>query len=265
MTRPEEILLAQVFEELIARGGTPLGRRVAHDGIDDTGLTVDFTYYDPLPPAALEVTMIQDSDFLSSGDASDDLADRLNAAAQREGLVPFAFTIKSEARIRKLDAALVALMRAGRAIRTQEYTSDDLIREDQQGTLAEFIGLHRRLETLGVVEAEPVPSWDRVVVNTWRSSTQFRPLSNLEEVIADNIQKLIDAGPAYQRHLVVYVAAFGISQYTNITPVPKVPDELDRLWVFHDTRNGSNTIVPWSAGPAQREWEVHPPVLVPSS
>lgn len=239
--------------------------RTPRDGLDETGLTVDFTYDDPIRRAALEITTIQDSDFLSSGDAAEDLAGRLNTVAQREGLVPFAFTIKSEARIRNLDAPLLDLMRAGRAIRIQDYTSDDLMREEQQGTLGEFVGLHRRLEALGVVEAEPAPTGAGVAIYTWGSNTHFRPLSNLEEVIADNLQKLVDVGPEYERHLVVYVAAFGISQYTNITPLPSIPAELDQLWVFHDSRNGSNAIVPWSAGPAQHEWVVHQLVLVTPS
>lgn len=265
MTRSDELLFADVFETLIERSGLHLGTRTPHDGLNDTGLTLDFTYEESSPRIALEITTIQDSDFLRAGDAAGDLANRLSAIAKREGLAPFAFTIKSTARIRGLAEPLLALMRSGRTIRAQDYSSDDLIREERAGTLNEFIQLHRRLEALDVVEAELAPPGSNVVISTWGSNTNFRSLAALEEVIADNLAKLVAAGPEYQRHLAVYVAAYGISQFAETTPVPVVPVDLNCLWIFHDSRDGSRSIVPWSVSPGQRSWLVHSPVVAPLS
>ena len=266
MSREGEEILATVIEAVLATERTTrLGCRRRRDGTDDSGLTVDFTYDQATPPVAMEITSIEDSHFLSSGDASSDLAMRLNDAVEKEGLRPFTFTIKASARVRELDSLLIGLMRTGTTIPLTGYTSNDLGRWRSQGTLEENVAFRRRLEAIGLVGAEPSPQGAGVTIVLWPTGSGFRPVSGLAEIIAANINKLRQLPSGYERHLVVYVAAYGISAYPAGAEVPQLPSDLNRVWVLHDKRDGSSDLILWSLVPHQREWRVHDPVRARTS
>lgn len=237
-----------------------LGRRRRRDAQDGSGIRVDFTYDQAVPPVALEVTTLQDDSFLSAGSAAQKLADRLSDVAKEEQLTPFAFTISERADMsRKLDATLLDLMRSGQPVRPGDYSSDDLRDWDQARTLKENVERHHRLEELGIADAQPAPQYQDVIVSTYGEAFGgWAPAGGLENVARSNLAKLFELGPSYETHLAIGIGKYRVSQSADSTRVPRFPVGLDRLWLMHLwTDKGAMQV--WSVGSTEARWRVHTP------
>ena len=234
-----------------------LGPRRRRDALDGSGILVDFTYDDAEPPVALEITTVQDDHFLSTIYEVGKLRKRLNESAKNEGLIPFRFTIDERAELRTLYDPLIQLMRSGVSIRPGVYSSDDLREWDDDGVLDDRIEQHRRLGALWIADAEAAPTDREVTISTCGESTgEWSPATGLEDVELANIAKLLELGPSYEKHLAIGVGQYRVGQFADLTPVPGMPEGLDRLWLAHLWR-ASEAMLLWSVVPGDRAWRVH--------
>jgi len=249
---------ASIVERALAtEESRTLGPRNRRDASDGTGIAVDFTYDAATPPVALEVTTVQDDSFLSAASQSHKLADRLEEAADGEGLTRFMFTIDEKADMRQIFGPLLELMRAGDEITVKYYTSDDLKAWDDAGVLERRVTQHATLDALGIAQAIPAPNARAVTVSTSGSSFGgWAPAMGLEDVVADNLVKLLVLGPTYEKHLVIGIGKYGVSQYADLTPVPTLPPGLDRLWLVHLWTAARGKQI-WSAVSSSTAWLVH--------
>jgi hypothetical protein len=252
---------------LTVEHGRALGERTRRNAEDDSGIVVDFTYEEARPPIALEVTGVQDDNFLQAAYEARKLKDRLTQAASAEGLGPFLITLNEKARMKGLDELLLSVMRTDSPIRTGCYTSLDLNRWEADGRLDEKPELHAKLDTAGVAEVAPAPhAEDPITIATWGESPVWGPLVDLTREISENLGKLVATGPAYEHHLAVGIGRYGISQQASDTPVPSLPAELDRLWLVH-LWTGSGRLPVWSLDVSDSAWREHASVdpVAPSS
>ena len=249
---------ASIVERVLAtEESRRIGPRTRRDASDGTGIAVDFTYDSATPPVALEVTTIQDDSFLSAASQSHKLADRLEEAADAEGLTRFMFTIDEKADMRRIFDPLVELMRNGDEITVKHYTSDDLMAWDDAGVLEQKVTQHVLLDALGIAQAIPAPNARAVTVSTSGSSFGgWAPATGLEDVVADNLEKLLVLGSTYEKHLVIGIGKYRVSQYADLTPVPILPPELDRLWLVHLWTAARGKQI-WSATSSSTAWLAH--------
>ena len=242
--------LANRVEAVIARDlGIQLGDRERRDGIDGSGLTVDFTY--DATGHAMEITTTPDAS-TPDGVAASKLADRLSEEANGWIVV-----LNAGARMRDLDRDLLDLMCAGVGIRPAEYSSDDLERWRRQGCLEGELQRRKRLEKLGIVELVRQPSVDRVEAMVMGDLRTFGGTSSqLEHALKSNSEKLAACRPR-RTHLVVGLAEFGVSRDPAATPVPELPSAIDDLWVLHLWSAGGERCVLWHAQRGDSERTVH--------
>jgi len=252
-----EEMLAAAIEATLAEESRSLGPRTRRDAVDGSGILVDFTYDDAEPPVALEITTVQDDHFRSTVYEARKLRNRLNEAAKNEGLTPFRFTIDERAEVRTLYDPLIELMRSGVSIRPGIYSSDDLREWEDVGALDERLEQHRQLTALWITDAEAAPTDREVTISTCGESTGgWSPATGLEDVELANITKLLELGPSYEKHLAIGVGQYRVSQFADLTPVPAIPEGLDRLWLAH-LWQASESMLLWSVVPGDRAWRVH--------
>jgi len=234
-----------------------LGPRSRRDAQDDSGIIVDFTFDEAQPPLALEVTTVQDDSFLSARSQALKLVDRLREAGEREGLPPFMFSINERTDMKAVFEPLLELMRSGEKTRPGQYTSGDLKRWDSEGTLRDNLAWHQMLESWGIGEAYPLPDGRSTTVATWGESFGgWAPATGVEDVVAANLTKLIAVGTSYEKHLAVGIGKYRVSQYVELTPVPHLPQGLDRLWLVHLWVGPMGRQI-WSYSPNDASWRVH--------
>jgi len=261
MDRTEEDL-AFVVETARAAEGAPLGARRWRDARDGSRIIVDYTYDACSPPVALEVTTIQDDEFRQAASESEKLGRRLRRLAEREHLAPFHVVLNERAHMRGVEPALREQMRRGQGILVNRYSSDDLTASDDEEQMERVVRWHRELEALGVVEITRLPEGRETMVSLCGDS-EWAPLVIFESLFAENVPKLVAAGAAYERHLVVGLAKYGISQFAGLTPVVDLPGDLDHLWVVHLwTARPDRKRSVWSLRRGDWAWREHEPVGV---
>jgi hypothetical protein len=115
----EDGLAGRIEAVLLRDEGVELGPRTRRDGVDGSGLTVDFTYDEA--GHALEVTTTPDVG-TPTAVAAAKLADRLSEVASGWIIV-----VSDKATMRDLDAELLGLIATGVGIRPGEYGSADIV------------------------------------------------------------------------------------------------------------------------------------------
>jgi hypothetical protein len=254
-----ELDIADAVETALGKETRVLGRRTHRDARDGSGIRVDFTYDSCSPPVALEVTSVQDESFLEAHSAARRLAEDLTAHAGLEGLTHYRVTIRSSAFVKHAKPILLDLMRRGESMPRDNYTSDDLMRWDADGSRAAHLSRMRSLAQAGVAEAVPAPGDSGTSVSTWGESGERVPLEGIEWEIAANLPKLIEAGSEYERHLAIGVGRFGVTQIAAKTPVPALPVDLHRLWLVHLWTAMDRSMPVWSIVQGDPRWRIHEP------
>lgn len=258
---PLEALTAAIVERVLERDeGRHLGPRTVHDHNDGESWAVDLTYDHAVPRVALELTSVQDDRFLRTSSAAEKLARRLTALAEREGLGGWDVILTEAATVRDVEPVLTELIRAGATVDPTDYTSDDLLTWEAEGTLEAQLRQRRQLETLHIQRVERNDRIGSVRLNTFTGfDGGWEGLPDLDEVLAANSEKLAVTG--LEGHLAVAVGRYQVDSSPGATAVPVVPPGVDRLWVIRLWHLSSGGYAVWSAGRGSDAWAVHADVM----
>jgi hypothetical protein len=261
-----ELMVAGIVEALLKQQGNEPGTRTPQDGKNDPSLTVDFTYDDQAPGLALEVTGLYRGEDLAAQRPADELAERLSSLSESEGLGCWLVTVRTEAQIKDLYDPVVQIMRelasSSRlsSVRPGWYTSQDLVRSraawGRHGP-AKFKKAHEIARALGIVEVTKVEDAGSVVgVLPITDAVRIEGFADLlDQAIADNAAKLGRARPR-QTHLAVLVNRFDASRFPTETPIPRLFEEVDVLWVIHRWHNHLQLPKVWWATRGSMEWSL---------
>jgi hypothetical protein len=156
--------------------------------------------------------------------------------------------------------ARVELLRTGRDIWLGHYTADDLLAFGRESKQREFMALHERLRSMGLVSIKPVEGEADLLiavlpVTSVREVVGFGRF--LEAVVEDNAGKLGETGPEYEHHLGVIVDRFDASDFPHLTPPPELPAEIEILWIVHRWRHASDSRLAWKLARGDDDWTVY--------
>lgn len=251
----DEPIAAAVVEHLAPTMlNRELGPRLVRDAQDESGLLVDFTYEDAVPPVALEVTglhVVQERELAGAIDSR--LEPILSDMASREGLGAWILTLRVDAKVKDLVHEIPDLMRAGESFRPGEYTSDELM---ALGSLERdvFLSRHRRFKALGLVEIENVGSENGVRCIAFGSGSEISGFSDrLALEVARNATKLGQAAPR-ESHLAVLSYDLLASRLPTKTAPPELPSQVDYLWVIHSWPETPGLVEVWLAARGESSW-----------
>ena len=161
------------------------------------------------------------------------LVDPLNARAEAEHWGSWVLNVVFPTHYRTLEAIVADFIERGVEI-PEDYSSDDLLFQQEEGTLDGYMADRRRAEEFGILFLiRGTADDDNVSVS---GATGMRPLTGFLEPLGDAIERkaaqLLAARPR-RTHLIVYVDRGGDSRDMDVTPVPFLPDAIDRVWVLH--------------------------------
>ncbi len=257
---PTEETLARIVEVVLDRDeGRNLGSRTIHDFNDGDQLAIDLTYDRAVPPVALELTTVQDDDFLATSSYTRGVSERLSSVAESERLGAWEVTVSEDGDLSTMEAIVTEVLRGGEDVHAMRYTSDDLRRWQRDGSLPEEIAFRKRLATAGVEEVKRSSVVVGVAVHTWGSSEgEFQGVLDLDEVVDSNVKKI--AAAKREGHLAVGVGRFRVSHDPLRTPVPTLPSAMTRIWLVRLWYAPESGYPVWSARAGETEWTIHPPV-----
>lgn len=250
-----EEFAASLFERLApAVTGRDVGPRTWRNGEDGSGLTVDWSYDDSDPPAALEVTALHGpGERQTISELNKKLQPELSGLAEGERLGQWLVVVEVGSNVKRLIEPVGEVLRRGESIRVGEYTSDELI----AGDAIAITGLHRKLKGVGLVEAIRIATAthrvDCMVIGGGPEVTGFT--AHLEEALASNSRKLQLDG--YESHLAVVVFDFQLSRLSERTPVPPFRS-VDYLWVIHGWPGPQDLAEVWAASAGADGWSCRP-------
>lgn len=149
----------------------------------------------------------------------------------------------------------------GSFYRPGSYTSDDLLRCGSDLNRQVFKREHERLRRLGLIELCFVGRLQNRVefLTQGEAFVVAHSVEPLLAVVEANRIKLGEARPR-KTHLLVEIRRPDFSVDLAGAPVPKLPPEIDFLWVlfsWHRDRNGSPYL--WSTTGSSGEWVLHSP------
>jgi transposase InsO family protein len=245
----EEGLAAKIEAVLLRDEGVDLGLRTRRDGVDESGLTVDFTYDEA--GHALEVTTTPDAG-TPAAVAAAKLADRLSEVASGWIIV-----VSDKATMRDLDVELLGLIATGVGVRPGEYGSADIDQWIREHQLDQEMERRRRLAQLGVVELVRQPEIDGVEAMVIGDLRTFDGATTpLAQAVQANTKKLAACG-RLRTHLVVGLAEFGVSRDPGATEVAELPDAIDDLWVVQLWKGPGEAPPIWHARRGDTTWTLH--------
>lgn len=249
MRELEDGLAGRIEAVLLRDEGIALGPRSRRDGVDESGLTVDFTYDEA--GHALEVTTTPDAG-TPAAVAAAKLAARLSEVASGWIIV-----VSDKAMMRDLDVELLGLIATGVGIRPGEYGSADIDQWIRDHQLDEEMERRRRLEQLGIVELVRQPDIDGVEAMVIGDLQTFKgATAPLAQAVQANTKKLAACG-WLRTHLVVGLAEFGVSRDPVATVVPELPDAIDDLWVVQLWKGPGERPPIWHARRGHTTWAMH--------
>lgn len=234
--------------------GLELGQRIERDGLDDSGLRVDYTYEECEPRVALEVTQItvpEDRQLISEAERK--LEIELSTAAKTSSSGSWMVVLSRGAKAKELLPILKSLIAQRRPVRPNDYGSDDLLQMTREDAKA-FVAEHRRLEHLGLQEltrAGGDPGEVYCVVMSGGEISGF--MDRLDERIEAKRSTLRQA-QGYDGHLAIVVDDIQASSVPDKTPLPSLPAEMSHLWVIHKWAHRSEPPEVWLARSGEREW-----------
>lgn len=242
-----ELSVTKALESALVQHGfaVALGDRLRNDARKSM-LRVDYTYPDAQPhPVAIEVSGLVDAGLTEGMQARWKLARELSEVARAERLGRWLISVEFTGRNRALRAELLALMRAGVSLETW--------REPVPGETHPLYtpGLRQRLISLGIRTLEPAPNdgFSDLEVEVVCEDT-YRPrgfAGELDQIVEDNREKLGEARPN-RTHLAVPVIDWRASDRASDTPPPRLPSEIDVLWVLHRIDNEGAAHGWWTSG-----------------
>lgn len=266
-----ETTTAEQIEPLMRTEGIEPGKRECHDARPGEFFRVDFVYPNAKPrPIALEISSVTAGGDKAGPKVTDGMMKRLSEIAHNEDLGAWLVVVNTEMNLKELEpeilnilrdrAAREELLRTGKEIWLGHYTADDLLALGRESKQQEFMALHERLRSMGLVSIKPVEGEAEFLiavlpVTSVREVVGFGPF--LDAVVEDNAKKLGETGSEYEHHLGVIVDRFDASDFPHLTPPPELPADVDVLWVVHRWRHGSDTRFAWRLARGDKEWSVY--------
>ncbi len=266
--REAEEQVAEYIEEEVARyDGRDLGARTRRDG--DGGLRVDFTYDAALPPVAMEITALVESDVMALGAELLKLEAELREIVRSEALGAWLLGVRVGANVRELKRPLVDLLRRHRGRNgVLLVRADDGPEDGTDGDLR----LLAELFDVGLVGAMRTDEGNELSL--------FPPVADdarddgfgtlLQSAMAANVDKLREARPR-QTHLVVTLGRSDLSADPARTPALDLLDGIDVLWVLLGYYNAKWTYRLWRTTVGDRRWHLlrhplgRPPAIYPTT
>jgi hypothetical protein len=239
--------------------GVELSDPVEHDAIDETGLLVDCTFHGPGVTVAAELTSVRLSPHVKTAGASRRFAARLSAEVDGEDLGSFVVGVAGTASLNQLKGELLPLMKrmveVGRQVfQPRSYTADELGAWPRESQRQRFEAELQRLTDLGLIEIEWKGRGENVVrVVTISDYAPAGLAQDLTKAIEENAAKLGQAREqtGAETHLVVVVDAHGDPHFT---PVPKLPPQVDHLWLLLKFEIEPGRPKVWKAARGDRSW-----------
>jgi hypothetical protein len=266
-----EATTADQIEPLMVVSGIEPGHRDCHDAQSREHFRVDFIYPNARPqPLALEISSITAGGDKAGPKITDAIMKRLSEVARAEGLGAWIVVVNTEKNLKELEPEILAilrdreareeLLRTGKEIWLGHYTADDLLALGRESKQREFMALHERLRSMGLVSINPVEGDEELLIAVL-PITSVREVVGfgrfLESVVEDNATKLGETGPGYEHHLGVIVDRFDASDFPHLTPPPELPAEVDVLWIVHRWRHGSDSRFAWRLSRGDDSWTVY--------
>jgi hypothetical protein len=227
----EEQVAECIEQEVAQNDRRDLGVRKRRDDRDGSGLRVDFTYDAAVPPVAMEITPLVNSDVWKLDDALLKLEAELRELVRSEGLGAWLVGVRVGASVRDLRKPLVALLRRHRgrsrvALYRAGEAPEDLTDDDAR--------LLTELFDLGLVSTGRSHQGHELSIfppigNVTEGDDGFGTL--LQRAMADNVDKLRKARPR-ETHLVVTLDRSDLSADPARTPAPDLLEGIDVLWVL---------------------------------
>jgi hypothetical protein len=257
---PDEAFLLAAIASAMREEGRVLGPVTVRDGRRGD-LRIDVTF--DADGVAIELTTITDAEWAAGTAEAAKLADRLAEYARKETLGGWFIGLSASTDMRSIEPELRDLMREGREFVPMSYLSSDLVEAERRGQLDDFLSRHRRLAAAGLTMLRKSPAYEGVRIGSISGGgaqiTGFADL--LAECISSKLATLAEAR-RYETHLGVLVTRWDASDHESETPPPRLPPELDRLWVVHCLRTRDEIVV-WALAHDQCEWTVHRVVVEP--
>jgi hypothetical protein len=231
-----EATTADQIEPLMVAEGIKPGERECHDAQSREHFRVDLIYPNAKPrPVALEISSITAGGDKAGPKITDAMMKRLSEVARAEGLWAWIVVVNTEKNLKELEPEILAilrdrearveLLRTGRDIWLGHYTADDLLAFGRESKQREFMALHERLRSMGLVSIKPVEGEANLLiavlpVTSVREVVGFGRF--LEAVVEDNADNLGETGPGYEHHHGVIVDRFDASDFPHLTPPPEL-------------------------------------------
>lgn len=266
-----EATTADQIEPLMVAEGIEPGERECHDAQSREHFRVDFIYPNARPrPLALEISSITAGGDKAGPKITDAMMKRLSKVARAEGLGAWIVVVNTEKNLKELEPEILAilrdrearveLLRTGKDIWLGHYTAEDLLALGRESKQQEFMALHERLRSMGLVSIKPVEGEAELLiavlpVTSVREVVGFGRF--LEAVVDDNALKLGETGQGYEHHLGVIVDRFDASDFPHLTSPPELPTEIDVLWIVHRWRHGSDSRFGWKLSRGDDDWTVY--------
>lgn len=262
-------MVADRIEAVMPAEGITPGARECHDAQRDHE-RVDWIYPDARPRSfALEVTsIVAEVDW--SGDAeARKLGRRLTALAQTEELGAWLVIVETDRDVRKMGPKVEEVLRQARPIREKllaandtirlgDYTVEDVMRLPLEER-SEFILARQNERELGIRSLTPIRSGrDHVVqVGSTRGDIVGSFSSELDKAIEAK-RETLRLVSHLEGHLGVLLHRWDRSSAQEDTPVPRIPDEIDVLWIVHAWRTWLDDAHPvWVARRGETSWRVY--------
>lgn len=221
------------------------------------GLTIDFVFPDAVPvPLAIEVTrLVSPVEFAGSDAMIRWLSDPLNDLTENEALGEWLLHVEIEADHREIQRLVLEYMRAGFQIRSDGYTSDDLLALDPPDR-EELVSRYRTAADTGILFLHRREGMDHRI-SVGGQSSGVRPIVGFTDALRQTIEaKVPQLAQArhLQTHLAVEVLRWEFSSDPTQTAPPSIPSEIDCLWVLHRWDRGSMWPNLWWADLGSTEW-----------
>lgn len=232
--------------------GARWGGRTVRDARDGSGLRVDLTYEDA--GVALELTSLTDEKMTAASSEVVKLEARLTDRARREGWGGWLLGISMPSRIRDIEVAVTELMAGGEEFEPS-YSSDALLEMAPTAARA-FVRKHRVLHGLGLSMVRRWSDHDNVRVILSGGGFQITGFTEMLQQIVNRKAAVLEEARPRETHLAVLVARWDVSDFAAETRPPRLPYEIDTLWVVHPKRGAKPTRL-WRLHRGEERWSTH--------
>ena len=251
---PEEEALLEVVAAQLAVEGVVLGEWL----YEPAPLTVDFVFEDATPePVVIELTSLVDPTEMAGTNAMVRyLTDPLNELAREQGWGSWLLHVDMPAPYKPLARLVTELIRGGHEIRDGGYSSDELQRARDDGTLDELLAKQRVSAEAGIIFLIRIPD-DGDAVGVGGQSVGMRSIDGFTIPLLNTVygkESQLAAARPRRTHLAINVVRWDFSRDANETLPPPLPEAIDRLWVLHRWANKRDLPNLWWVERGAPEW-----------